>query len=63
VALARPPRALCGPFNGLLITQLRVVPFIVTPVPAAGARRGEGLIDERRIEAPMTWLNDLLRTA
>ena len=56
--------AMCGVMNGLLITQLRVVPFIVTLGTMLLVRgAAKGLADERRIEAPMTWLNDLLRTA
>ena len=54
--------ALCGLVNGVLITQLRVVPFIVTlgtMLIIRGAAKGFG--EERRIEAPATWLNDLLR--
>ena len=54
--------ALCGFINGVLITQLRVVPFIVTlgtMLVIRGAAKGLG--EERRIEAPATWLNDLLR--
>jgi ribose/xylose/arabinose/galactoside ABC-type transport system permease subunit len=55
--------ALCGLINGLLITGLRVVPFIVTLGTMLLVRgAAKGLSDERRIEAPMTWLNDLLRT-
>ena len=45
-----------------LVTGLRVVPFIVTlgtMILVRGAAKG--LADERRIEAPQTWLNDLLR--
>ena len=52
----------CGFVNGVLITQLRVVPFIVTlgtMLVIRGAAKGLG--EERRIEAPTTWLNDLLR--
>lgn len=55
--------ALCGLANGLLITALRVIPFIVTlgmMILVRGAAKG--LADQRRIEAPATWLNDLLRT-
>jgi ribose transport system permease protein len=55
--------AACGLATGLLITRLRVVPFIVTlgmMLLVRGAAKG--LADERRIEAPATWLNDLLRT-
>ena len=54
--------AFCGFINGVLITQLRVVPFIVTlgtMLVIRGAAKGLG--EERRIEAPATWLNDLLR--
>jgi ribose/xylose/arabinose/galactoside ABC-type transport system permease subunit len=53
----------CGVLTGLLITRLKVVPFIVTlgmMLLVRGAAKG--LADERRIEAPVTWLNDLLRT-
>jgi ribose/xylose/arabinose/galactoside ABC-type transport system permease subunit len=53
----------CGLVNGVLITGLRVIPFIVTlgmMILIRGAAKG--LADERRIEAPTTWLNDLLRT-
>lgn len=55
--------ALCGLGNGVLITGLRVIPFIVTlgtMILLRGAAKG--LADERRIEAPHTWLNDLLKT-
>jgi len=56
--------AVCGAINGLLITQLRVVPFIVTLGTMLLVRgAAKGLADERRIEAPITWLNDLLHTA
>jgi ribose/xylose/arabinose/galactoside ABC-type transport system permease subunit len=56
--------AVCGALNGLLITQLRVVPFIVTLGTMLLVRgAAKGLADERRIEAPITWLNELLRTA
>ena len=55
--------AACGLVTGLLVTGLRVVPFIVTlgmMLLVRGAAKG--LADERRIEAPVTWLNDLLRS-
>ena len=55
--------AVCGVVNGVLVTGLRVVPFIVTlgtMILVRGAAKG--VADERRIEAPQTWLNDLLRT-
>jgi ribose/xylose/arabinose/galactoside ABC-type transport system permease subunit len=55
--------ALCGLANGLLITELRVVPFIVTLGTMLIVRgAAKGVADERRVEAPATWLNDLLRT-
>jgi ribose transport system permease protein len=55
--------ALCGLTNGILITQLKVVPFIVTLGTMLIVRgAAKGLAEERRIEAPYTWLNDLLRT-
>jgi ribose transport system permease protein len=55
--------ALCGTATGFLVTRLKVVPFIVTlgmMLLVRGAAKG--LAEERRIEAPVTWLNDLLRT-
>jgi ribose transport system permease protein len=55
--------AACGLINGVLITSLRVIPFIVTlgmMILVRGAAKG--LADERRIEAPGSWLNDLLKT-
>ena len=55
--------AFIGLINGLLITGLRVIPFIVTlgtMILVRGAAKG--FADERRVEAPTTWLNDLLRT-
>jgi ribose/xylose/arabinose/galactoside ABC-type transport system permease subunit len=55
--------AACGLLNGVLITQLHVVPFIVTLGTMLLVRgAAKGLADERRIEAPATWLNTLLRT-
>lgn len=56
--------AACGLVTGVLVTQLKVVPFIVTlgmMLLVRGAAKG--LADERRIEAPVTWLNDLLRAS
>ena len=53
---------MCGVANGSLITGLRVVPFIVTLGTMILVRGlAKGLAEERRIEAPYTWLNDLLR--
>ena len=55
--------AACGVMNGVLVTGLRVVPFIITLGTMLLIRGGaKGLADERRIEAPLTWLNGLLRT-
>ncbi len=54
--------AFVGALNGALITGLRVIPFIVTlgtMILVRGAAKG--FADERRVEAPATWLNDLLR--
>jgi ribose transport system permease protein len=55
--------AMCGLVNGLLITRLNVIPFIVTLGTMLVVRgAAKGLAEERRIESPITWLNDLLRT-
>ena len=57
--------AACGLLNGVLITGLRVMPFIVT-LGAMGIIRGaaKGLAHEQKIDAPLSWLNDLdLRAA
>ena len=54
--------AFVGLVNGALVTGLRVIPFIVTlgtMILVRGAAKG--FADERRVEAPSTWLNDLLR--
>jgi ribose/xylose/arabinose/galactoside ABC-type transport system permease subunit len=54
---------LCGLTTGLFITRLRLLPFIVTlgmMLVVRGAAKG--LADEQRVEAPVTWINDLLRT-
>ena len=46
--------AACGLVNGVLITQLRVVPFIVTLGTMLVIRgAAKGLAEERRIEAPV----------
>jgi ribose/xylose/arabinose/galactoside ABC-type transport system permease subunit len=52
---------LCGALNGLLITRLRLVPFIIT-LGTLLVYRGAatGLAGEQKIDAPLTWLNDLL---
>lgn len=52
---------LCGLVNGLIITKLKVVPFIVTLGTLLILRgAAKGIAREQKIDAPMTWLNDLL---
>ncbi|KPK69385.1 MAG: hypothetical protein AMJ84_09645 [Acidithiobacillales bacterium SM23_46] len=52
---------LCGLLNGLMITGLRIVPFIAT-LGMLGIARGVAklLAGEQKIDAPETWLNDLM---
>jgi ribose transport system permease protein len=51
----------CGLANGVLITRLRVVPFIVTLGTMLLVRgAAKGLSREQKIDAPETWLNELL---
>jgi len=52
---------LCGAINGLLITRLGLVPFIIT-LGTLLVFRGlaTGLAGEQKIDAPITWLNDML---
>jgi ribose transport system permease protein len=53
----------CGSATGLFVTRLRLMPFIVTLGMMLLVRGvAKGLASEQRIEAPATWLNDLLRT-
>ena len=53
--------ALCGLVNGMLITRLRVVPFIVTLGTLLIVRgAAKGLAHEQKIDAPLCWLVDLL---
>jgi ribose/xylose/arabinose/galactoside ABC-type transport system permease subunit len=54
--------ALCGAFSGLLITRLRLLPFVVT-LGMMGALRGaaKGLAGEQPIYPDDTWLNGLMR--
>jgi ribose/xylose/arabinose/galactoside ABC-type transport system permease subunit len=54
--------ALCGAFSGLLITRLRLLPFVVT-LGMMGALRGaaKGLSGEQTIYPDETWLNGLMR--
>jgi ribose/xylose/arabinose/galactoside ABC-type transport system permease subunit len=55
--------ALAGIVNGVLIVALRVAPFIVTLGTMLVVRgAAKGLAADQRIEAPMSWLNELLRT-
>ncbi len=53
----------CGLVIGLLITRLRLTPFIVT-LGMWGALRGlaKGLARETIVAAPQTWLNGLLQS-
>lgn len=52
--------AACGLFNGLLITRLKVVPFIVTLGSLLIVRgAAKGLAKEQKIDADLTWLNSL----
>ncbi len=52
---------LCGLLNGLLITRLKVVPFIVTLGMMLLVRGlAKGLAGEQKIDAPITWLNELM---
>jgi ribose transport system permease protein len=54
---------LCGLTNGLLITRLKVVPFIVTLGTLLLVRGvAKGIAHEQKIDAPLTWLIDLLAT-
>jgi ribose/xylose/arabinose/galactoside ABC-type transport system permease subunit len=55
--------AACGLLIGLLITKLKLSPFIVT-LGLLGALRGaaEGAANDNTVDAPVTWLNNLLNT-
>ncbi len=53
--------ALGGFVNGFLITRLRIVPFIVTLGTLLLLRgSAKGIAGEQKIDAPLTWLKDLL---
>jgi ribose transport system permease protein len=53
--------ALCGAANGLLITRLRLVPFIITLGTLLIFRgAATGVAHEQKIDAPITWLNNML---
>lgn len=53
--------AACGAFSGLLITRLRLLPFVVT-LGMMGALRGaaKGIAGEQTIYPDETWLNQLM---
>jgi len=54
---------LAGLLNGLLITRLKVMPFIVTLGTLLVVRgAAKGFAREQKIDAPLSWLNDLLAT-
>ena len=51
----------CGALNGLLVTRLRVVPFIVTLGTMLVVRGiAKGVARDQKIDAPRSWLTDLL---
>jgi ribose transport system permease protein len=51
----------CGALNGLLVTRLRVVPFIVTLGTMLVVRGvAKGLAHDQKIDAPTSWLTELL---
>ncbi len=51
----------CGALNGLLVTQLKMVPFIVTLGSMLLVRgMAKGLAREQKIDAPKSWLNELV---
>jgi ribose transport system permease protein len=54
--------SLCGAFSGLLITRLRLLPFVVT-LGMMGALRGaaKGLAGEQPIYPDETWLSSFMR--
>lgn len=54
--------ALCGALSGLLITKLRLLPFVVT-LGMMGALRGaaKGLAGEQPVYPDETWLNNLMQ--
>ena len=52
---------LCGALNGALVTRLRLVPFIITLGTLLVFRgAATGIAREQKIDAPITWLNDML---
>ncbi len=61
VALGVLTGTLIGLVNGLLITRLRLVPFIIT-LGMMGIARGlaKWLAHNQKIDAPLTWINELM---
>ncbi|MBM3334931.1 ABC transporter permease, partial [Candidatus Sumerlaeota bacterium] len=52
---------LCGCLNGLMITKLRIVPFVATLGMWTVARgTAKFLAAEQTVHVPTTWLNDLM---
>lgn len=53
--------ALSGLANGFMIARFKVVPFIATLVSLLVLRGiAKGLAHEQKVDAPLTWLNELL---
>ena len=53
--------AAAGAVNGLLVTALGVVPFIVTLGTMLAVRGvAKGLAHEQKVDAPASWLNEVL---
>ena len=53
--------AAAGAVNGLLVTALGVVPFIVTLGTMLAVRGvAKGLAHEQKVDAPASWLNEML---
>ncbi len=63
IAMAIAVGGIVGLINGLLITRIRVVPFIVT-LGMLGMARGvaKWLANEQTVNVPATWVNNLLLT-
>jgi ribose transport system permease protein len=61
VALGVLMGGLVGFLNGMLITRLRLVPFIIT-LGMMGIARGvaKWIAHNQKIDAPLTWVNDLM---
>jgi ribose/xylose/arabinose/galactoside ABC-type transport system permease subunit len=54
---------LAGAVNGLLISRLKVGPFIVTLGTMLIVRgAAQGMANEQKVDAPLNWLSDLLDT-